>query len=91
MFASGGHYFVLECDSNDNRAKLVKAIIAMARSLELGIVAEGVETAEQYRFLIDNGADVMQGYLFSKPVPAEELQTILAPWHFVQQLQELQS
>ena len=83
--------FVLECDSNDNRAKLVKAIIAMARSLELGIVAEGVETAEQYRFLIDNGADVMQGYLFSKPVPAEELQTILAPWHFVQQLQELQS
>jgi len=83
--------FISDCDSNDSRARLVKAIIAMARSLELGIVAEGVETAEQYRFLIDNGADVMQGYLFSKPVPAEELQTILAPWHFVQQLQELQS
>ena len=83
--------FVCDCDSNDNRARLVKAIIAMARSLELGIVAEGVETAEQYRFLIDNGADVMQGYLFSKAVPPEELQTILAPWHFVQQLQELQA
>jgi diguanylate cyclase (GGDEF)-like protein len=83
--------FVLDCERDDNRAKLVKAIIAMARSLELGIVAEGVETAEQYRFLIDNGADVMQGYLFSKPVPADELQAILAPWHFVQQLQDLQS
>jgi hypothetical protein len=33
----------------------------------------------------------MQGYLFSKAVPPEELQTILAPWHFVQQLQELQA
>jgi diguanylate cyclase (GGDEF)-like protein len=83
--------FVLDCERDDSRAKLVKAIIAMARSLELGIVAEGVETAEQYRFLIDNGADVMQGYLFSKPVPADELQAILAPWHFVQQLQDLQS
>tara|TARA_R110001599_G_scaffold353883_1_gene602247 strand:- start:35384 stop:37693 length:2310 start_codon:yes stop_codon:yes gene_type:complete len=83
--------FILGCDSNESRAKLVKAIIAMARSLELGIVAEGVETTAQYRFLINNGADVMQGYLFSKPVPAEELQKILAPWHFVQQLQKLQS
>lgn len=83
--------FVLECDRSDSQAKLVKAIIAMARSLDLVIVAEGVETAEHYRFLIDNGADVMQGYLFSKPVPAEQLKDILAPWHFVQQLQELQS
>ena len=70
---------------------LVQAIIAMARSLDLGIVAEGVETEEQYRFLIDKGAEVMQGYLFSKPVPAEELRSILAPWHFMQQLQELQA
>ena len=83
--------FVLECDRSDSQARLVKAIIALARSLELVIVAEGVETAEHYRFLIDNGADVMQGYLFSKPVPAEQLKAILAPWHFVQQLQELQS
>jgi diguanylate cyclase (GGDEF)-like protein len=82
--------FIAECDTDKNRAGLVKAIIAMARSLEMGIVAEGVETEGQYRFLIDNGADVMQGYLFSKPMPAAELQAVLAPWHFVQQLQELQ-
>ncbi|MEM6580292.1 MAG: EAL domain-containing protein [Pseudomonadota bacterium] len=82
--------FVRECASDANAARLVKAIIAMAKSLEIGVIAEGVETAQQYRFLLENGADVMQGYLFSRPLPAEEFQHILAPWHFMQQLQGLQ-
>jgi EAL domain-containing protein (putative c-di-GMP-specific phosphodiesterase class I) len=82
--------FVLDCDSNENRGKLVVAIISMARSLGLGIVAEGVETEEQYRFLINNGAEAVQGYLFSKPVPAPELKKMLAPWHFVEQVQRIQ-
>ena len=67
------------------------AIISMASSLGLGVVAEGVETEEQYRFLIDKGATVIQGYLFSKPVPAAELQQMLAPWHFMAQLQRIQA
>ncbi len=79
--------FVLYCDKNASAARLVKAIIAMAQSLGLGIVAEGVETEEQYRFLINSGAAVIQGYLFSKPVPAAELQPMLEPWHFVEQVQ----
>ena len=82
--------FVLDCHNNESRGKLVVAIISMARSLGLGIVAEGVETEEQYRFLIDNGAEVLQGYLFSKPVPAGELKRMLAPWHFVEQVQSIQ-
>jgi diguanylate cyclase (GGDEF)-like protein len=82
--------FVLDCDSNENRGKVVVAIIAMARSLGLGIVAEGVETEEQYRFLINNGAEAVQGYLFSRPVPAPELKRMLAPWHFVEQVQSIQ-
>jgi EAL domain-containing protein (putative c-di-GMP-specific phosphodiesterase class I) len=82
--------FVLDCVNNENRGKLVLAIISMARSLGLGIVAEGVETEEQYRFLIDNGAEVVQGYLFSKPVTAGELKRMLAPWHFVEQVQSIQ-
>ena len=82
--------FVLDCDNNDSRGKLVVAIISMARSLGLGIVAEGVETEEQYRFLINNGAEVVQGYLFSRPVPAPELKRMLAPWHFVEQVQRIQ-
>jgi len=82
--------FVLDCHTSDNSARLVIAIIAMARSLGLGIVAEGVETEEQYRFLINNGAEVVQGYLFSRPVSAAELEGMLAPWHFVEQVQSIQ-
>jgi EAL domain-containing protein (putative c-di-GMP-specific phosphodiesterase class I) len=82
--------FVLDCDSNENKGKVVVAIITMARSLGLGIVAEGVETEEQYRFLINNGAEAVQGYLFSRPVPASELKRMLAPWHFVEQVQRIQ-
>lgn len=82
--------FVLDCARNDNSARLVSAIIATARSLGLGVVAEGVETEEQFRFLIEKGASAMQGYLFSKPVPAAELRTMLAPWHFLQLVQRIQ-
>lgn len=82
--------FVQECDRNAKSARLVVAIVAMARSLQLGIVAEGVETESQYRFLVNNGAEVVQGYLFAKPVPANELRRMLAPWHFVKQVQGIQ-
>ena len=81
--------FVIEYDKSDNDASLVIAIIAMARSLNLRLVAEGVETSEQYEFLTSNGAHVIQGYLFSKPVPADELQPLLAPWHFMEQVQSM--
>jgi EAL domain-containing protein (putative c-di-GMP-specific phosphodiesterase class I) len=67
----------------------VIAIIAMARSMRLQLVAEGVETREQYRFLRSNGASVIQGYLFSKPVPFGELKDLLAPGYFKDQIAEL--
>jgi diguanylate cyclase (GGDEF)-like protein len=81
--------FVLDCDSNEDRARLVVAIIAMAKSLNLGLVAEGVETEEQFRFLADSGVHVFQGYLLSKPEPAALLAPMLAPWHFVEQVQKM--
>jgi len=81
--------FVIKSHESDNDASLVIAIIALARSMNLRLVAEGVETHEQYAFLTDNGAHVIQGYLFSKPVPAQALKPLLAPWHFMQQIQEI--
>ena len=81
--------FVVDLDKGPNDASLVVAIIAMARSLGLDLVAEGVETHEQYRFLRQHGASVIQGYLFSKPLPFGELKGVLAPEYFGSQIREL--
>ena len=83
--------FVADCVERPESAKLVKGIISMAQSLELNIVAEGVETEAQYNFLKENGTRVMQGYLFSKAVPADELERLLVPWHFMDQVQRISS
>ena len=83
--------FIVDCDHNESNARLVVAIIDMAGSLGLGVVAEGVETEAQCRFLINSGVQVIQGYLFGVPMPAAELQVILAPWHFVEQVQAIQA
>tara|TARA_B110000503_G_scaffold11168_1_gene15161 strand:+ start:2373 stop:4691 length:2319 start_codon:yes stop_codon:yes gene_type:complete len=81
--------FIIDFDKSQNDASLVIAIIAMARSMRLNLVAEGVETHEQYHFLRNNGASMIQGYLFSKPVPFEELKTLLAPGYFKEQIAQL--
>ncbi len=79
--------FVADCVDTQGGAGLVAGIIAMAQHLELGLVAEGVETPEQYRFLTGHGVKVVQGYLFSEPLPAAEFERLLAPWHFMELVQ----
>jgi len=60
----------------DDRA-IVSAVMAMARSLDLTVTAEGVERAEQVAFLRELGCDQVQGYLYSRPVPAAEFERLL--------------
>jgi len=65
--------FVLELEHDADSAAIVAAIIAMARALKLRTVAEGVETQGQLRALSGQGCSLMQGYLFSRPLPAPAL------------------
>ncbi|GAA0859598.1 bifunctional diguanylate cyclase/phosphodiesterase [Aliiglaciecola litoralis] len=64
--------FVRDLDTNDSDRAIVLAVIAMAHSLKLGVIAEGVENRQQRQFLLDNQCDTAQGYLFSKPVPFDD-------------------
>jgi EAL domain-containing protein (putative c-di-GMP-specific phosphodiesterase class I) len=66
--------FVRDIHSDPNDAAIVRTILALASSLDLSVVAEGVETVEQEDFLIMAGCRYLQGYLYSRPMPIED-------WH----------
>ncbi len=69
--------FVDDITCNADGATIVTTIIAMAHSLRLKVVAEGVETAEQLAFLIEHQCDELQGYYFSRPLPIEAFTALL--------------
>jgi diguanylate cyclase (GGDEF)-like protein/PAS domain S-box-containing protein len=65
--------FVTGIDSDPRAMDLIKGIIAMAKSLKLAVICEGVETQDQRLALEKTSCDIIQGYLISKPVPADDL------------------
>ncbi len=69
--------FLSEVPTNAQHVGVTKAIIAMAKSLKLTVTAEGVETEEALEFLRQHGCDEAQGFLFSRPVPADEFSELL--------------
>ena len=70
--------FVVDIDRKDKSAVLVKTIIAMAKNLDLEVLAEGVETQDEANTLSTLGCHKIQGYLYSKPLPASELEKYVA-------------
>ena len=66
--------FVMDMESNAGARTITEAIIGMAHKLGLHVIAEGIETAGQLALLKAAGCDYGQGYLFSKPLPAEEFE-----------------
>lgn len=69
--------FVHDVAGNNSDQAIVRTIIAMAQSLGLEVIAEGVETEDQRKFLLNNGCMHYQGYLFSKPVPIDVFEDLL--------------
>lgn len=70
--------FVKNCTTSQPDQQLIKAIIAMAHALNLKVIVEGVETQDQYDFIIDVNGDAVQGYFFCKPVPANKINDLLS-------------
>lgn len=66
--------FVQRLSKSSEARQLVRAILAMGHTLNLSVLAEGVETEEQIGLLIEDGFDFAQGYLFSRPVPSDDIQ-----------------
>lgn len=71
--------FVTSMLENEKSYKLVETIMSIARTMEMNVVAEGIETQEQQEVLTRLGCDYLQGYLFSRPLPAEQV-----PWLLLQ-------
>ncbi|MDR7024953.1 sensor domain-containing protein [Pseudomonas peli] len=69
--------FVRDATLDANDAEIIRAIVAMARSLGLGMIAEGVEQVDQLEFLQQQGCHHYQGYLFSRPVPLQQFRQLL--------------
>ncbi len=70
--------FVKDIEAHSNNAAVVAAMIALGHSLDMEVIAEGVETEEQLMFLRSQGCDAVQGFLYSKPMAAEALPHWLA-------------
>lgn len=69
--------FVRDIETDAGDRALATAVMGIGRSLGQSVVAEGVETAEQHRFLVDAGCPVAQGYYYGRPMPAEQLEAWL--------------
>ena len=69
--------FVQDIGVDPDHESIVRAIINLAKTLKLKVTAEGVESTEQLRFLLHEGCDRVQGYLFGRPVTAEGLEHLV--------------
>jgi EAL domain-containing protein (putative c-di-GMP-specific phosphodiesterase class I) len=69
--------FIHDLESDESAAAIASAVIFLAHHLDLTVVAEGVETPAQLDFLRGQGCDAIQGYLFSRPLPATEIESLL--------------
>ena len=81
--------FIRNMFDNQHDTLIVKTIIDLAHNMGLQVVGEGIETVEQYEYLKQCGCDIGQGYYFSRPVPAAELDTLLKRGYWIKAQSDL--
>jgi EAL domain-containing protein (putative c-di-GMP-specific phosphodiesterase class I) len=69
--------FVYKLATDHQSRALCEAVVSIGRSLDIDVVAEGVETAEQLQLLQQMGCDEIQGYLISRPLPADQIPALM--------------
>ena len=72
-------HFIRNVFRESHNIRMLEIIVDIARYLNVLVIAEGVETREQMMTLREKGCDIVQGYYFSKPLPAEEFERFLKP------------
>ena len=70
--------FVQSIDEQDGNVEILNAIISLAEALNISIIAEGIETAEQLKFLRDHQVEYGQGYYLSRPISPDEVPNLIA-------------
>jgi diguanylate cyclase (GGDEF)-like protein/PAS domain S-box-containing protein len=70
--------FIKEVVSNQDDASITRAVIALAKSLNLNVIAEGAETSGQADFLVQSGCSTIQGYFFGRPMSADEMENVIS-------------
>ena len=83
--------FISDLEESEDARSIAKSIVTMATALNLRVVAEGVETVGQCELLVAMGCDELQGFLFSKPIPAGELEWLALDDHHPQNVEFRQS
>lgn len=66
--------FVRDISPDKNKNSIITAVIALARSLDMTVISEGVETSHQFEYLIQEGSSLFQGYYFAEPVPVRQFE-----------------
>ncbi|HAS99586.1 MAG TPA: cyclic di-GMP phosphodiesterase, partial [Pantoea agglomerans] len=64
--------FIRDINKQPVSQSLVRAIVAVAKALDLQVIAEGIETPDEEKFVLNSGVDGRQGYYYAKPMPAEQ-------------------
>lgn len=73
--------FIIGCDTDETALGIVESIIQLARTLNMTIVAEGIETTSQAKCLARAGSDLLQGFLFSRPLPCDQFEQLVGLEH----------